>query len=60
LELEKLRGDFLDAVPCLCPTLGGLSPEDGGTVNLYANIAEHGTIYERRSPTPEARRHHDE
>src|SRR2546430_16033140 len=60
LELEKLLGNSLDAVPRLCPTLGSRSPEDGDTVNLCATIPEHGTIHERRTPTPEAGRHNDE
>src|SRR2546428_11132910 len=60
LELEKLQRDLLDAMPRLCPMLGSRSPEDWSTVNLYANIAEHSTIHERRTPTPEAGRHDGE
>src|SRR5437588_6856029 len=60
LELEKLLGDSLGPVPRLCPALGGRSSEDGGTVNLCATPAEHGTIHEGRAPTPKAGRHEDE
>src|SRR2546426_214685 len=54
LQLEELLGDLLDAVPRLCPTLGSRWPEDGGTVNLCAKIAEDRTIHEKRAPAPEA------
>ncbi len=45
LQLEKLLGDFLDAVPRLWPAFECRSAKDGNTVNLRAYIAEHGTIH---------------
>jgi len=60
LQLEKLLGDALDAVPRLGPTLGTGRPEDRGTPNLRANVAENSTIHERGPTTPKAWRHNDD
>ena len=60
LELEKLQGDFLDAMPSVRPVLGIVLSEDRHAIDLDASRFEHSKIDERRAPTVEAGRNSDD
>ena len=60
MELEKLLGDLLDAMPRLGPAFGRSSVEDRRTVDLRASVSEQGVVHERRTPTAKPGRDDDE